>query len=98
MSNCAFRFMESSDVTCGYVSRSKRKNWEKNNSDAKILVPNFQLKFSIIRQIPATRSTSAREFLVGLGAYNGCYLRLLLEITSQEGNSRHNAVKSTETY
>lgn len=48
--------------------------------DTKILLPNFQCKFSLISQIPATSSTSAREFLVGLRAYNECYLRLLLEI------------------
>lgn len=91
--------MKSSDVTGAYVSWYKTEKIEGKTvvQDIKTLVPNVQLKFSIIRQILAKSSTSASEFLVGLGAYNGWYLRLLLEITSQEGSSRHNAVKSTET-
>lgn len=83
-----------------YLALSKREKLEEKTvvQDTKTLVPNFQLVFSVMRQIPATSSTFANEFLLGLGAYNRCYLRLLLEITSQRESFRYNAVKSTETY
>lgn len=91
--------MESSDVTGCYVSWYRKEKIGGKTTvvqDIKTLVPNVQLKFSIKRQILAKSSTSASEFLVGLGAYNGCFWRLL-EMASQEGSSRHNDVKSTET-